>query len=247
MAGRLSFLILGAGRGGTSLLAGLLDAHPALEVGFEHRSSATLLARKLPEGLPHDLDGRARAFLAAGRREAARHPGARWGNKITTEQLRGLEEAAPDLPTDEVLDRFFNDWLAGVPVVFVLRDGRTCVRSKVERTGQPVEQAMDRWRFSVDVWRFLRDRHVANHRLKFEDLLADPEPVLEDVCDFLNLPFHRAMLGGTASRKMRSEYRRDHVDVSRAGLDGVPAGVEEALRPELAECGYLEDPTVAPR
>ena len=38
------FLVIGAGRSGTSLLAGLLDSHSRLELGFEQDSEAILLA-----------------------------------------------------------------------------------------------------------------------------------------------------------------------------------------------------------
>lgn len=246
MTGRTSgvgFLVVGAGRGGTSLLAGLLDAHPRLEVGFEHRSVATLMGAEVPARGPDLLDARVDAFLAAGRAEAARFPGYLWGNKITTEQLRGLEDRNlenPGLPTVDVLDRFFNDHLAGVPVVFLLRDGRTCVRSKVERTGQSVTEACERWRYCVDVWRFLRDRHLSNVRLRFEDLVRSPRETLETACEFLDVPWSDRLLSGTRSAKMLPEYRRDRVEAARADLDGVPDEAEDRLGPELRECGYLE-------
>jgi Sulfotransferase family len=241
-AGEIAFLVVGAGRGGTSLLAALLDAHPHLEVGFEHRSVATLMGAEVPERGPGLLDARIDAFLAAGRAEAARFPGRRWGNKVTTEQIRGLEDhnlENPSLPSVDVLDRLLNERLAGVPVVFLLRDGRTCVRSKVARTGQSVSEACERWKYCVEVWRFLRERHLRNVRVRFEDLLGSPRKTLELVCDFLDLPWFDGLLDGTRSGKMLPECRRDGVDATRAELRGVPAEAEELLRAELAECGYL--------
>lgn len=246
----IDFLIVGAGRGGTSLLAGLLDAHPGLEVGFEHRSVATLMGHDVRERGPGMFDARVAAFLAAGRAEAARYPGRLWGNKITTEQILGLEDrnlAHPELPPIDVLDRFFNDALAGVPVVFLLRDGRTCVRSKVKRTGQSVAQACERWRYSVDVWRFFRDGHDRNLTIRFEELVRQPRGTMETVCDFLGISWSDDMLTGTRSAKMLPEYRRDGVDEGPTGLDEVPREVEETLGDELAECGYLPDSVVSPR
>lgn len=243
----IDFLIVGAGRGGTSLLAGLLDAHSRLEVGFEHRSVATLMGREVPARGPEMFDERVGAFLRAGAEESRRFPGKTWGNKITTEQILGLEDhnlANPTAPID-VLDAFFNDALAGVPVVFLLRDGRTCVRSKVARTGQSVAQACERWKYSVEVWRFFRDRHLHNVRLRFEDLLADPRSSLDLACELLQVPWEDRMLHGTRSGKMRPEYRREGIDVAPAQLEDIPVECEELLATELVECGYGEAP--APR
>ena len=89
------FLVIGAGRGGTSLLAGLLDQHPRLEVGFEKFSVKYLMGRSLRlrafgrrQRLLADRTG---AFRRACLAESQRFPGLLWGNKITTEQLYGLE------------------------------------------------------------------------------------------------------------------------------------------------------------
>jgi Sulfotransferase family len=246
----IDFLVVGAGRGGTSLLAGLLDAHPGLEVGFEHRSVATLMGHDVKERGPGMIDARVAAFLAGCRSEAARYPGRLWGNKITTEQILGLEDRNlehPDLPPVDVLEHFFHGALGGVPVIFLLRDGRTCVRSKVRRTGQSVTQACERWKYSVEVWRFFRDRHLRNLTIRFEDLVREPRRTMETVCDFLDVSWCEEMLTGTRSAKMLPEYRRDGVDVEPAALDDVPGEVEEMLGLELAECGYLPDAIVSPR
>ena len=246
----IDFLVVGSGRGGTSLLAGLLDAHPGLEVGFEHRSVATLMGHDVREPGPDMFDARVAAFVAACRSEAARYPGRLWGNKITTEQILGLEDRNlehPDVPPIDVLDRFFNEALDGVPVVFLLRDGRTCVRSKVRRTGQSVAQACERWKYSVEVWRFFRDRHLRNLTIRFEDLVHEPRGTMETVCDFLDISWCEEMLTGTRSAKMLPEYRRDYVDEEPAELVDVPREVEETLGGELAECGYLPDVVVSPR
>jgi hypothetical protein len=139
------FLVIGAGRSGTSLLAGLLDFHDRLEVGFEQFSEGYLMGAALATSGPAIFDDRVRAFLDSCRDEARRYPGRIYGNKITTEQLFGLEDhntANPDAKID-VFDRFFNHFMKGRKIVFVLRDGRTCVRSKVARTGQSVELACD--------------------------------------------------------------------------------------------------------
>lgn len=239
--GEFGFLILGAGRGGTSLLAGMLDYHPALEVGFEHRSVATIMGAEVPGLDAHTFDRRVDAFLAACRAEAARHPGKRWGNKITTEQLFGLEDhnrANPGAPVD-VLEEFFLRRLAGVKVVFILRDGRACVASKVARTGQSMALACERWRYSVRCHDFLRDRHPDRHLLRFEDLVARPEGTLQGVCNFLGVPWSAETLRGVRNDKMRPEYRSDAVDPAKARPAELPPEHLASIEEDLRRCGYL--------
>jgi hypothetical protein len=238
--GNFAFLVVGAGRGGTSLVAALLDAHDRLEVGFELFSEGYLMGVALAASGPRIFDERAGAFVQACRDEAARHPATPWGNKITTEHVAGLEDhnAANPFARIDVLDRFFNECLAGVKIVFVLRDGRTCVRSKVRRTGQSVAEACARWRYSVDVWRFLATRHAKNIRIRYEDVVREPVGTLSAVCAFLDVPFEPAMLRGTDSAKLRPEYRRQALDLSALDLAGVPDGCIERIRTELALCGY---------
>jgi hypothetical protein len=239
--GEFGFLVVGAGRGGTSLLAGLLDCHPALEVGFEHASVATLMGAEVPGLDPGTFERRVDAFVDACRREAARHPDQRWGNKITTEQVHGLEDhnrANPAAPLD-VLDAFFNRRLAGVKVVFILRDGRSCVASKVRRTGQPLALACERWRYSVRCHDFFRERHPDNLRLRFEDLVARPEETLGGVCAYLGVPWRPEMLEGVRNHKMLPEYRSGGLDVSKTRVPELPAEHLADIAADLRRCGYL--------
>ena len=240
------FLVIGAGRGGTSLLAGLLDQHPRLEVGFEKFSVKYLMGRSLRlrafgrrQRLLADRTG---AFRRACLAESQKFPGLLWGNKITTEQLYGLEDHNRLNPGEavDVVDYFFREGVSGVRVVFILRDGRSCVRSKVERTGQSVESACERWKFSVRVYRYLRERHDDHVAIRFEDLLQDPRKALQGVCDFLGVAFDERMLAGTQSRKMIPGYRRSGFDQSRLGLEGVPENCHALIESELRYCGYIE-------
>ncbi len=235
------FLVIGAGRGGTSVLAASLDAHDALEVGFEQFSEGYLMGKALATAARGMFDQRALAFVRACRDEAARFPAVSWGNKITTEQVFGLEDhnvANPDAPV-AVLDRFFNHHLRGVKIVFVLRDGRTCVRSKVARTGQSLELACERWKYSVKVYRFLESRHDNRICVRFEDLLRDPERTLTAICTFLGVAYQPAMLAGTRSEKMRPDYRQPQLDTSKLALFDVPPGCLERIGDDLRLCGYL--------
>ncbi|HEY9508230.1 MAG TPA: sulfotransferase, partial [Verrucomicrobiae bacterium] len=164
-----------------------------------------------------------------------------YGNKITTEQLLALNDHNLVNPGQsiDVLDLFFNHYLAGIKVIFIVRDGRTCVRSKMTRTGKSVEQACKLWGDSVGVCRFLESHHHKNIRLRYEDLVTAPKENLEKICAFLGIEFQPEMLGGTANRKLRTEYQRDTLDTSKLELKDIPAGCMERIRDELRYCGYL--------
>ena len=241
------FLIVGAGRGGTSLLAGLLDYHPRLVVALERYAIRDLMGDEKPPPKEHytDLfDRRAGTFRQTCDELAARFRFRKWGNKITTEQVAGLEDhnkynADPAHHVD-VFDRFFNDVMSDVKVVFILRDGRRCVRSKFDRVDVPFDEGCRRWHYSVDMWRFLRDRHANNLRVHFEDLLAAPEETLRDICRFLGVRFRRRMLRGAENRKMRPEYRQSGIDASKLAPVELPAEVETSLEDALRETGYLQ-------
>lgn len=228
------FLIVGAGRGGTSLLAGLLDAHPELEVGFEVDSTEHLMARG--QKVPRPSVERASRFRARCDELGADSAVPRWGNKITTEQLRGLED--DERPPQDVLEHFFNDVFRDVHVVFVLRDGRSCVRSKMNRRGFDVASACDRWRYSVTVHDALVGRPKTSI-LRFEDLVCDPKTTLTPVCESLGTSWSPLMLDGTASEKMRPEYRRSGLDQQASDVTEVPEGCLDLIADDLRRLGYL--------
>ena len=73
-ADTFQFLVVGAGRGGTSLLAGLLDYHESLEVKFEHFSEGYLAGVALTAPGPDIFEARVKAFVRACRDEAAQYP-----------------------------------------------------------------------------------------------------------------------------------------------------------------------------
>ncbi len=243
------FLVVGAGRGGTSLLAALLDYHSRLEVGFELFARGYLMGTACNASGPEMMDVRLRSFVNACITEASRFPDKLWGNKITTEQIYGLEDhnrANSDHQLD-VLDRFFNGLLSSIKVVFILRDGRACIRSKVARTGRSMERACARWRYSVQVLRFLQMHRANACCVRFEDLLQSPENVLTGICAFLGLPYEQGMMEGLASPKLPPEYRQRTLDRSKAVVAQIPNDYLDLIRDDLAFCGYLGGATAPPK
>ena len=235
------FLIVGAGRGGTSLLAGLLDYHPDLEVGFELYASAYLMGNKLPYSGPKLLQKRAKTFADACKRHAKNHSQAPWGNKITTEQIYALEADAlannPNSP--DVLNTLFNKYLKRRKVVFILRDGRACINSKINRTGQPMDLASERWQYSVKCYRFFQTGHAYNVCVRFEDLLLKPTETLTRICDFLEIPYTDEMLKGTGNDKMLADYQSDKLDTSKIKPAKLPEEYMLKITDDLKYCGYL--------
>lgn len=240
--GERPFLVVGAGRGGTSLLAVSLAGHSRLSVAMELFGASCLMGLGPGVACDADLDiftVRTRAFCEGCRGEIDRHGGRVWGNKITTEQLYGLEDHnAVHLPYVDVLDRFFREAVPEYRIVFIIRDGRACTASKVRRTGQTWEQAAFRWHYSVRVLKAIRqlDRPVCE--VRFEDLVNEPERVLRLVCRYLDVEFEPAVLQQTDSDTLRPEYRRATFDASRARVPDVPGHVAAFLEPDLAYCGY---------
>ena len=117
-------------RGGTSLLMGLLDAHSRLEVGLERHTVECLMGHGLGVPAADIRKGlaqvRSAQFRAACDNDAAQHPTVAWGNKITTEQIYGLEDQNFANPGQvNVLQILFEENLSDVIVIFILRDGRT--------------------------------------------------------------------------------------------------------------------------
>jgi hypothetical protein len=237
MTDNFKFLIVGAGRGGTSLLASVLDHHPRLEVGFELFMSQ--LMRGYEDQPQQLLYQRVHDFVSACHQEAA-HTTRWWGNKITVEQIHGLDDhnrLNPDAVMD-VVAYFFRHGVKTQKIIFILRDGRTCVRSKMQRTGQSMEEACRRWKLSVAMYHFLRAE--GQLCIKYEDLLLHPRNVLKEVCQFLGVAFDNALLGGTASTKMLAEYRQNQFDTTKLSLENIPPGCTELLWDELRACAYVE-------
>lgn len=177
------FLVVGAGRGGTSLLAAMLDYHSQLQVGFERFSFDYLLGQKLPPSRASNLGHRIEGFRKACQKQAGLSKGY-WGNKITTEQIVALRECEnAGWPT--YLQQFAEKVIGPRKVVFIVTDGRACVSSKIKRTGQSYETALERWKTGVALMEFLQAQGTKMLMCRYEDLLKDPEAELSAICKFL--------------------------------------------------------------
>lgn len=217
--GTFSFVIIGAGRGGTSLLTGLLDAHPQLEVGFERYAVSHLM---------DSSPGALATFMEKCQKEASQSSRI-WGNKITTEQLE------PALTANEgaVLKA-----LEPLRIIFVLRDGRACIASKMNRAGLPFGKARERWLYSVQVYELLQAALPQMTVVKYENLVQAPQATLEKLCAFLDIPFHSQMLRGSANPKLPVEYRRLTIEPQKAKVQDTYPFPTRDIDAALRKLGY---------
>jgi hypothetical protein len=218
--------VVGMNRSGTTLLRMMLDAHPELTIppethfvpdviramrGRRAKAQDALAAMKShPEWADFGFsDSEALAFLGgAGRAGAtaalrafyeayARRAGKpRWGDKTPRYVLKMplIESALPET-------RF----------VHVIRDGRDVALSVLDRTVKDLDAAevARRWRRKVERARTDAPRLRHYLEVRYEALVSDPRAALEEVCEFIELPFDEAMLDyHERSGERLSEMRR---------------------------------------
>lgn len=249
-----SFLAIGAGRGGTSILGSVLDAHPHINMGMEAFAKEYLMGLSIKQlDLKNLIEDRTRLFLAACDVEANKKLSNNnqlklWGNKITTEQIYGLEMYnSVHADKRDVIAYFFDHVIRKDKrkVIFILRDGRNCAASKVRHTGQSLELAVHKWKYSTQVYQHLKDNFSSEecYLLKLEDLVREPITHLEDMCHFLNLDYAPVMLEGTLGERMPKEYRRPSgvFDTNILLTSKLPKEYIKIMQAELIKCGYRTD------
>ncbi len=220
--------VVGVPRSGTTLLRLMLDAHSlmaippethfipklirlvekskgdaraeAIELVTNHRRWPDYeldpddYASRLPTDGQLDATTAVRAFYDA---YAASESKPRWGEK-TPQYLRMMGRIQRALPEA----RF----------VHIIRDGRDVAVSllSVEWGPTSVEHAAEHWVDEIRTAHRKRDRIHHYMEWRFEQLVSDPEPLLREVCDFVQLDFEPAMLSyhEGASARM-GEMNRD--------------------------------------
>jgi hypothetical protein len=202
--------VVGVGRSGTTLLRMMLDAHPQLAIPPETQFAGELLdageagergprlvaqitaARNwddfglVPEEFERRVGERAdaaevlRAFYAL---YAERQHKPRWGDKTPKHVTRMGR-----------LGRLLGE----ARFVHLIRDGRDVALSRRARgmgSGKPIAATAELWQRRIERARKEARRLGGRYlELRFEDVVADPEPGLRAVCELVELDFDPAML-----------------------------------------------------
>jgi len=247
--------LIGAARSGTDLLAAMLGAHPDLailsETGFVPRLAEMIRSE------PMTVERVIKVMAAAGPLEA---------HGLSEEEMRRRLEALDDIKAAAVLRCFYEAaaeaagttrWGDDTPsylkrmrriqraltearFVHVVRDGRDTLAARpAEITTGAAIATGQRWSKRVRAPRV--QAHLINHLLevRYEDLVADPEPVLRRVCGFIELDFDPAMVD--PPERARIEAALGPVGGWRGRLEpGQLEAFEEVAGPMLDELGYRD-------
>lgn len=235
-------LVIGPGRGGTSLLTACLDGHPLITMRSEYHSTRILIGDDEPiRSVATLLDERLAYFRSVCDEDRARHLGLIWGNKVTTEQILGLEEHNYLNYAFEDVVAHFVQAMAEYRLIFIIRDGRSCVASKMRRAGRPMMRAALLWCYSVRVLERLERLGALRATIRYEDLVARPGEVLKDLCGVLEIDFHQGMLAQTDSETLlMAEYRHGRFLAEKATeIPCLPDAVLNVIAPDLDRLGYI--------
>ena len=150
----------------------------------------------------------------------------------------------------DVLLRLFPD----AQIVHIVRDGRANVASLKKMPWWPYDSigSMAAWSQAEYCSQRNANRLPKDvfHVIRYESLVADPEPVLRELCAFLDEDFHPAMLepnevrGVVPDKKvwhpnLKQAVNTDQVESWRKGLDPWELGLmETVLRRKLKRWGY---------
>ena len=249
-AGHPAPFIVGVARSGTTLLRLMLDAHPDLAIPPEthfipkvvraceqpgdphervfellttHRRwpdfhlDAEELRRRLDRIEPLSAGDALRAFYGLYAKEQGKP---RWGDKSPS-YVRRMRRVASALPEAHF--------------VHLVRDGRDVALSQVEVDFGPdeVTGVAEDWVNGIGKARRQARRLRHYMELRYEDLVANPEPALRRVCEFVELPWDPAMLDyheGAAERM--AEVTRDF---ERGEGPAIPAAVRAERHTRVAE------------
>jgi len=259
--------VVASPRSGTTLLRMMLDAHPQMAVPFETHFVPELIETVEDGGGPQgafdvlhshrrwgDFHLDADALMDRLRSHDPLTPGdavrsfyglyaesqgkPRWGDKTPeyVEFMRPISQAVPEA-------RF----------VHVIRDGRDVALSRIkwrqERSGKtpPVRRMARRWKEAITVARKQARRLDHYIEVRYEDLVAEPEPTLRRICEFAelgDLPGGGGRPRSASERAVQFERVRRPLEKGRAGswrdeLSAQDRAEFESLAgPLLAELGY---------
>ncbi|MGM0587808.1 MAG: sulfotransferase family protein [Bacteroidota bacterium] len=214
------FFILGSGRNGSTLLAGMLTQHSRLHVPPEQWAMHEMILKY------KFLNWRSWKPLSDQLLDVIRRPNKTSFWETDFESVRRILRNLPD--QEQSLQRIFHEvfsehgrqlnksferWGDQSPLttvyleyiypvypeasyIFLLRDGRDVVSSMVTNNNRDIRFATWKWLHSLDKYQWLKERGAPSqlHFLRYEDLVRNPQDELSRLCSFLGYDFEEAML-----------------------------------------------------
>jgi len=210
---KFGFLIIGAGRGGTSLLAALLHQHPDIHCAMEAFSFDYLVNGKRRFWQKDSTKNRVAGFLKECQLEAKNCAKSLFANKITTEQILHAQRLDTQ-PLLQTLEQLSED----IKIIFCIRDARTQVLSKMKRGGKTLEEACLLWNKAAEIQELMMINHPKKiHTLSYENLLNDTENIMRQLCEFLQVKFDPALLELNKNNNLPpiyQEFKKIEVQIS---------------------------------
>ena len=234
--------VYGALRSGTTMFRLMLNAHDAVYNPGEADFLFDYLVRDPSEtdGWRYDRQGLAdnRIFRAHG----LDMPDELDGLDLMGDFIRQFQGRAPQAVLTVNIHRHAERIIATMPearLIHILRDPRDVARSSVGMGWAGLSYyGVDHWIRTEESWDAAAVPDAQTLTLKFEDLMADLEGSLGQVCDFLGVPFETKMLGyhhnttyGPPDPKLAKQWRRKATPREVALL-------ESKCGPLLAARGY---------
>ena len=192
--------LVSAERSGTTLLRLMLDSHPEVAWCSEFEYAVDHLA---PGGIWPEMDryrqwlGTNRVFQDTGFSVDPELGYPELVNSFLIQKQVGDRKNMVGATVHRHLDRLKWVW-PEARFIHMVRDPRDVARSCVDMGwAGNVWTGVARWLHTENLWEEIRaeippDRYV---QVRYEDLILDPEPNLERICDFLGVRYDRAMLG----------------------------------------------------
>ncbi len=241
----------GAPRSGLTLLRVMLDAHPAISAGPDTGHLALTQTSADFERTLGNLHAE-HFFLTpeAVRSNFARAIAAPMANRVALGcKRRWADKTAFNILVFEQLAKLFPD----ARFIHLVRDGRDLAASLLERQWRApsgllfdqcasVSGAMRYWA-SIVARGLALEAHASFHarvlRVRYEDVVSDPESALHQLCGFLGEAFDPSMLLGTEHAGDLAGLELETADRLRRPIGGAAVGRwRRDLAPEDAESAY---------
>ena len=233
--------IIGPGCGGTSLLAGLLDSNSSIDVGFELFAMKYLYQNNYKFLGPFSWRYRLHLYRHSICRLSEQVSQPYFINKITTEQLAGLLDSnySHDSQRNKSRLSISTRYLfQSQKLILLMRDGRTCIPSKIKRGNHSLLSSTLRWRQSAHIIKYLHNSSLPTFLLTYEALVSNTTHCLQDLCDFIGVQYSPDMLEGSTNSKMHPRYHSPVISLPSLP-DPLPSSVISDISPELELFGYL--------